>query len=274
VVNAPLTFTKTSVASADYGTNVDFTLTVTNSGTSTAQGAQVVDVMPAGLVPVSATAPCTIVGQTVTCDNLGIAPALSLALVVTARAVGLGATTNTAQLTCACSAAALSASAALEILRHADLSLTKSASTPSARVGDVVTYTVTVTNNGPDPSGPVSVTEQPAAGLHLDSASPSQGSFDTATSVWSLPDLAANTTATMVVRGTVTSAGLIANTVTLASSSNVLDPTPPGSAVAAVAVGAGLLPRTGSNSWLGITLGAVLMILGAVAVFASRRRRT
>jgi uncharacterized repeat protein (TIGR01451 family)/LPXTG-motif cell wall-anchored protein len=273
VVNASLTFTKTAAASVDFGANVDFTLTISNAGTSTAQGAQVVDVMPAGLVPVAATAPCAIAGQTVTCDNLGVAPGSSLALIVTARAVGLGAATNTAQLTCGCSAAPLSASAALEIVRHADLSLTKTASVTSARVGDVVTYTVTVTNNGPDPSGPISITEQPAAGLQLDAASPSQGSFDPATNVWSLPDLAPNSAATMIVRGTVTNAGLISNTVTLASSSGVIDPTPVGSAAAAVAVGAGSLPRTGTNSWLWIAIGAVLMVLGAVAVVAGRRRR-
>jgi uncharacterized repeat protein (TIGR01451 family)/LPXTG-motif cell wall-anchored protein len=267
-----LTFTKTSAASVDYGANVDFTLTISNTGTSTAQGAQIVDVMPAGLVPVAATSPCAISAQTVTCGNLTVAPGSSLAVVITARATGLGPTTNTAQLTCDCSATA-AASAALEIVRRADLSLTKTASTPSARIGDAVTYTVTLTNNGPDPSGPISITERPAAGLQINSASPSQGVYDAGTAVWSLADLAPNTTATLTVSGTVTNAGLISNTVTLQSSADVLDPTPAGSAVASVAVGAGPLPRTGANTSWWLVLGSVLLILGAVAMAAGRRRR-
>src|SRR5262249_33665059 len=63
----------------------------------------------------------------------------------------------------------------------ADLALTKSVSNATPNVGDMVTFTVTLTDNGPDGAINVTVRDLLPAGLTLVAAIPSQGNFDPGT---------------------------------------------------------------------------------------------
>ena len=52
-------------------------------------------------------------------------------------------------------------------------------------VGDIITFTIDVTNNGPDVANNVEITDQlPTAGLAFISSTATQGSYDSGTGIW------------------------------------------------------------------------------------------
>ncbi|MFK7906360.1 MAG: DUF11 domain-containing protein, partial [Chitinophagales bacterium] len=63
----------------------------------------------------------------------------------------------------------------------ADLSLSKIANVSEASVGDQITYTTTLQNNGPDTATGVSVLLNPPAGVSFVSSNPSQGTYNNST---------------------------------------------------------------------------------------------
>ncbi len=89
----------------------------------------------------------------------------------------------------------------------ADLSLDKSVSASTADVGDVVTYMIEVTNSGPNDTTGVTVTDDSLTTANSDyasvtvaAASPTQGSYDTATGVWTVGALAVGQSETLAVQ--------------------------------------------------------------------------
>jgi choice-of-anchor A domain-containing protein/uncharacterized repeat protein (TIGR01451 family)/TQXA domain-containing protein len=72
---------------------------------------------------------------------------------------------------------------------YADLSLTKTADKTNVQNNDVVTYTITVTNNGPNNATGVTVSDVLPAGLQFISATPA-GVYDTVTGVWTIGAIA------------------------------------------------------------------------------------
>ncbi len=69
----------------------------------------------------------------------------------------------------------------------ADLAVVKTVSNPAPNVGDTITFTVTLTNNGPNTAHLVEVTDQfPTSGLQFLSATPSQGTFNQGTGLWTV----------------------------------------------------------------------------------------
>ena len=107
--------------------------------------------------------------------------------------------------------------------RPTDLAVTKVDSSDPSRAGRDLTYTLTVTNAGPNPATGVTVTDTLPAGLSARSSSASQGSCSGTTTVTcALGDLAngASATVTIVIRPT--AAGTITNTASV--SGNQPDP--------------------------------------------------
>jgi uncharacterized repeat protein (TIGR01451 family) len=88
-----------------------------------------------------------------------------------------------------------------------------------------VTFTVTVLNRGPSPATNVVANDPLPAGLTFVSAMPSQGTYDQATGVWSVGDLAATQSAVLALRARVTAAGSFTNTASVPNSVNDPDPT-------------------------------------------------
>jgi uncharacterized repeat protein (TIGR01451 family)/fimbrial isopeptide formation D2 family protein len=80
-----------------------------------------------------------------------------------------------------------SGSATLTV-NSADLVVVKTVSNASPNVGDTITFTVTVTNNGPSIAHNVEITDTFPSSSELTflSATPSQGSYDSGTGVWTV----------------------------------------------------------------------------------------
>src|SRR5262245_50190065 len=68
----------------------------------------------------------------------------------------------------------------------ADLQVAKAVSNATPNVGDTITFTVTLTDNGPDPATNVQVTDLLPVGLSFVSATPSQGTYDHSAGVWDI----------------------------------------------------------------------------------------
>ena len=90
----------------------------------------------------------------------------------------------------------------------ADLSMTKADAPDPVAVGGSLTYTLTVTNNGPDPSTNSTVTDALPAGVTFVSATPTQGSCSevAGTVTCILGPLAGGASATIAIVVTVTPA--------------------------------------------------------------------
>src|SRR5262249_55299790 len=107
----------------------------------------------------------------------------------------------------------------------ADLAVSKVVDRVSASVGDTVTFIVTATNRGPSPATGVTIADLLPAGFALSSATPSQGSYDAATGLWTIGSVAVGVAHTMTIVGTVTAPGVLVNNASVASQAEI-DPDP------------------------------------------------
>jgi uncharacterized repeat protein (TIGR01451 family) len=82
---------------------------------------------------------------------------------------------------------------------NADLKTTKTVDKSTANVGDTLTYTITVVDNGPDTATAVGVTDILPAGLDFVSTSTTVGSYSTTTGIWSIGDLANGASASLTL---------------------------------------------------------------------------
>ena len=111
---------------------------------------------------------------------------------------------------------------------QADLSLTNVSNTPSPVVGQSASFTVTVLNSGPDAATSVTVTDQLPADISFISATPSQGSYDSATGLWTVGTISSGGSATLQLTGTLTTAGAKTNTAQVTTSDQVDPDSTPG----------------------------------------------
>ncbi|MHB1194690.1 MAG: Ig-like domain-containing protein [Longimicrobiales bacterium] len=103
--------------------------------------------------------------------------------------------------------ATLAATATVHVeFDQADLAVTKTTPVTEALVGDTVTYTVSVTNGGPDTAGRFLVQDFAPATLRLLGSSVSLGTVSPTPPTWDVPGLAAGSTGTWTLRFEVVSA--------------------------------------------------------------------
>ena len=226
------------------GDTASFAITVANAGPSGATNVTLTDPLPAGLTYVSATpSQGTCAGTTsVTCSlgALAAGATASVAIVVTGSAAGNQ--VNTATVTATegdPNAANNGASAAVFVTdqtRNADLAVAKSGSPATVAVGANVTYTITVTNNGPESADDVRLSDPIPAGMTFVSATPSQGTCTgTALVSCTLGAIASGSSATLTVVVTNNSSGTKANVVTVSNVNGTeYDPNPTNNVATAV----------------------------------------
>jgi hypothetical protein len=85
------------------------------------------------------------------------------------------------------------------IVGQVDLLLTKTVNDSTPSVGDTITYTVALTNKGPDTATGVQVDDLLPAGLLLVSAAPSEGTYDASTGLWNVGTVNVGSLETLVI---------------------------------------------------------------------------
>ena len=183
---------------------ITFTVTVQNLGPDGATNVKIQDLLPVGLTFVSA--------SQVTYDQASgiwtvgsLANGSSQSITVMATADAPGPFTNTASVKQSDQFDPVSGNNSASVLvtpKLADLAVSKMVDIAAPNVGDTVTFTVKVTNLGPDTATNVTIADALPAGLML-SGSPvaSQGTYSGG--VWTVGTLALNAIATLTIKAKV-----------------------------------------------------------------------
>lgn len=100
----------------------------------------------------------------------------------------------------------------------ADISIEKTVDNASPNLNDTVTFTVTASNVGPVDIANVKVNDSLPSGLQYQSASTSQGTYNSGTGVWDIGTLSAGSSATLTITAKVITSGTLTNTATLETS--------------------------------------------------------
>ncbi len=95
---------------------------------------------------------------------------------------------------------------------ESNLSIAKTVSSTTPNVGSNVTFTLTATNNGPSNNTNVSVNDLLPSGYTFVSATPSVGTYNSSTGVWTIGNLNNAASATLSIVATVNATGVYTNT--------------------------------------------------------------
>ena len=218
------------------GETITYTVTVTNNGPDDATGIVVNDALPAGL-SLSVATP----DQGTYDDGTGNWAVGSLAggdsaTLTLLAAVDAGTAGNTIINTAALTAAgqndpedgndADSASLTVAGTPLADLAVTLTLDDDAPQEGDTVTYDLTVINNGPDAASGVQISDLLPSGLTFSQATPSKGTYDSGTGLWTIGDLMDGGGALLVLKATV-DGGTIGDVITNTAAVSAVDQADP-----------------------------------------------
>ncbi len=238
---ADLSLNKTvDVAAPNVGDNVNFTITLSNSaGPNNATGVTVTDILPAGmsLITSSATQGSYDGGSGVWSVGdvlIGSSPSLT----IMARVDSIGAKTNTAQISGSNQSDPDSApgnnqpgeddqDSVIVTPTSADLELTKSVDSANPNVGETVTFTVNLSNQGPNAATSVIVRDLVPTGMTFVNATPSIGTYDSGTGLWNVGSLPSGGAASLTLRSRVDTTAVLTNTARVESADQFdIDSTP------------------------------------------------
>jgi len=270
-----LAIQKTGALSAD-GSQIAYTLTVENLGPDDATGVTVTDDLPDEVAFVSDT--CGGANAPPWTWQIGdLAAGGSVSCELTVDVLAVGEITNVSVVGGDQGEIDLANNEATAIVVEgvADLVIEKVASPTSVSVGDDISYTLTLTNLGPDDATGVTVTDDlpDQVGFVSDTCGGENGPPWTSV----IGGLAAGESAECTITVRAVSAGTLDNAATV--SGDQPDPNPDdNTALAAVTIEAapappGILPVTGASGIaLLVALGMGLCALGGIGVTAARRR--
>jgi uncharacterized repeat protein (TIGR01451 family) len=222
------------------GSNVIYTMTVSNAGPSTAQDVAIIQGLPAGVVNVVVTNSSVSVNQsgtnlTMTLASLPVYGTATISVSATLTTNTLG--TNTSALVTSVASVGSpapdsnpdnnTASATVTLSEPAaDLAVTMTASPSSVLQGGLLTYTINVTNNGPSIAKGVTLATILPANANFVSATTSQGSIlfnGTYAILGDLP-LGTNVVVTIAISPTTTGNIIASATAFLGANSFEIDP--------------------------------------------------
>jgi large repetitive protein len=243
--SADLTINKTGPASANAGTDVTYTVTLTNSGPSGASAVSLSDSTPANTTFVSETQttgpafscskPAVGGTGTISC-TIGLFPIGSATFSITLH-IGAGTATgtvitNTANVSSTTadpnpSGNTPSANTTVTASPNADLSITKTPAPGPYGTGQQLTYTIVVSNGGPSAAAAVTVTDTLPAGTTLVSSTPAGACSGSPVVTCNAGTITNGGSATFTLTVTLPSTpGPITNTAVVSASAANPDPNP------------------------------------------------
>ncbi|MBC3538939.1 T9SS type A sorting domain-containing protein [Rufibacter sediminis] len=203
------------------GDAITYTVTAVNNGPSNATNVSVANQLPAGLTITGYTASNgTFDAATGTWTVGTIVTNGSQTLTITAKPTLTGTLAVTSSQTHTeydAISTNNTASTTITVKPTADVAVTNVITSPFKATyanGDEVTYTVTVSNNGPSTATNVVVTDQLPASLTLVNNSTSTGSYNLTSGTWSVGTLANGASATLTLVGKVNQSAIITTTAT------------------------------------------------------------
>ena len=186
--------------------NVNWTITVYNVGPNVAKNVVVTDVLPNGLRYVSNAPPTGGKGtysHTSNTWNVGtLEVGVRYELTITTQVVDTGRITNEVNVTTSTYDTNLTNNydnETIDVPAIADLEITKIVSNKTPKYGDVITWTITVHNNGPNNARNVVVNDTLPAGLIYMTHKVSVGLYDYAQGIWQIGDLGIDKTVTLTI---------------------------------------------------------------------------
>ncbi|MCB9296621.1 MAG: DUF11 domain-containing protein [Lewinellaceae bacterium] len=219
-------------AAPQVGSNVTFTVVLTNQGPSAATGVAVTDQLPSGYTYVSSTASQGTYASGTGLWSVGtLAAGQSATLTLTATVNASGSYLNLAQVTAQNEPDADSTpnngvdtdgdgdstddpgdeddgdGAETTPVPAIDLELEKTVDNATPVVGSNVTFTVTLSNQGPNTATGVAVRDQLPSGYTYVSHTTTDGTYNSGTGAWTVGTLAAGGSATLAITATVNAAG-------------------------------------------------------------------
>jgi len=219
----------------DRNQDITFTIIVANAGPDQATGIVVEDLLPAGLNFVSSTqTQGTYVSGTGVWTVGTIDSGADATLTITATTVTSGTKTNTAELTALDQFDSDSTpdnqnsqeddQDSQDVTPNvADLSITKTVDDATPDRNQQITFTVVVSNAGPNDASGVVVNDLLPAGLTFVSSTQTQGTYASGTGAWTVGNIANGATATLTITATTATIGAKSNTAEVAAS-NQFDP--------------------------------------------------
>ena len=211
------------------GDTVAIAITVVNHGPGAATGVEVTDVLPAAL----RTCRRRRTGVYDPVTGVWTVGALALdgqaQLTITATATSPGAITNVAVKTGQTepdpNPSNDSGGTITSTAPAADVLVVKNVDRRNVLVGETVTFTVRAINRGPSPATGVVITDALPAGLTLITPTPSQGTYEPISGLWTVGSLAAPAVATLTLVAQVDAPGALVNNAAVTAQTEA-DPDP------------------------------------------------
>ncbi len=213
--SADLSITKTDgVTTVTPGGGTTYTIVASNVSGPSGTTAVVADTFPASLTCTwtcggAGGGSCTAAGSGNLNDSatLPVGGSVTYTAICSISGAATGSLVNTATVTGVATDPTPGNNSATDtdtLVGQADIALAKSVDNASPGIGMNVIFTVTATNNGPSDATGVQVNDLLPVGLSFVAATPSSGSYNNTTGLWTIGGLANGASATLSITATVT----------------------------------------------------------------------
>jgi uncharacterized repeat protein (TIGR01451 family) len=218
------------IAAPQIGGVVHYDLTASNLGPATSTNVAATDLLPTGLTFVSATSSVGTYDSTTGVWTVGTLTPDATATLEIAATVNASSTvgetiTNSATISEDAgivdansanntASASVTIASSTPVTTSADLAVAKTVDNAAPQAGATVNFMVTATDLGPDSATGVAVNDLVPSGLTFVSATPSSGTYDSATGVWTVGTLSSGATSTLSIAAMVNASDTVGQTIT------------------------------------------------------------